>query len=159
HLYAAARDPRIGSDIRILNVLFSPERPLVKARNLHLQARYENEDQKMAARSLYLQCRPPDREIDAMMTNEFYRKAVGIDQALPPDPAQRQAMLDFYTEIARVGKFDATYWLGLTYYEAGKYDTAVEWLGARTVQVSPPSPWTAGARYNLARCYEQLGNL
>ena len=23
--------------------------------------------------------------------------------------------------------------------------------------MSPPSPWTPGARYNLARCYEQLG--
>jgi tetratricopeptide (TPR) repeat protein len=159
HLLAAARDPQVGSRVRVLNALFSPERPLVKARNFHFQARYENEDQKFAARSLYLQCRPPDREIDAMTTNEFYRKAVGIDQALPPDPAQRQAMLDFYTEIAREGKFDATYRLGLTYYEAGKYDTAVEWLGARTVQVSPPSPWTAGARYNLARCYEQLGNV
>jgi TolA-binding protein len=60
--------------------------------------------------------------------------------------------------VAREGKFNATYWLGLTYYEVGKYDTAIEWLGQRTVQVSPPSPWTPGARYNLARCYEQLGN-
>jgi TolA-binding protein len=64
-----------------------------------------------------------------------------------------------FTDIAREGKFHATFWLGLTYYEAGKYEAATEWLGERTVQVSPPSPWTPSARYNLARCYEQLGRI
>ena len=34
---------------------------------------------------------------------------------------------------------------------------SIEWLGERTDQVSPPSPRTPGARYNLARCYEELG--
>ena len=153
------RAPELGREMYKQNVLFLPARPLVKARNLHLQGRFENEDQKAGARALYLQCRPPDREIDAMITNEFYRKSIGLDQALPEDPAQREGMLKMFTDIAREGKFHATFWLGLTYYEAGKYDAATEWLGERTVQVSPPSPWTPSARYNLARCYEQLGRI
>ena len=143
-------------DLQRLGILFSPSRPLVKGRNLHLQGRYENEDKKLGAHSLYLQCRPPDREIDAMKTNDFYRKSIGLEQSLPDDPKQREAMLDLFTQIAREGKFYATYWLGLSYFEAGRYDAAVEWLGERTVQVSPPSPWTPGARFNLARCYEEL---
>ena len=32
----------------------------------------------------------------------------------------------------------------------------IDWL-KRTVEVSPPSPWTPGARHNLGRCYEQMG--
>jgi len=35
----------------------------MKGRNLHLQGRFENEDRKSGARSLYLQCRKSDREI------------------------------------------------------------------------------------------------
>jgi len=153
----ATRDQQLAKELYHRNVLFSPSRPLIKARNLHLQGRFENEDRKPGARSFYLQCRPPDREIDALTTNEFYRKSIGLDQALPEDPAQRQSALDQYTAIARDGKFAATYWLALTYSEIGKPNAAIEWLGKPIVEASPPSPWTPGARYNLARCYEQLG--
>jgi len=71
---------------------------------------------------------------------------------------QRDALLAFYIDIAYHGKFDATYWLGLTYYDAGKPGAAIEWL-KRTVEDVPTSTWVAGGRYNLARCYEQLGQL
>jgi len=155
----ATRDQQLAKELYHRNVLFSPSRPLIKARNLHLQGRFENEDRKPGARSFYLQCRPPDREIDALTTNEFYRKSIGLDQALPEDPAQRQSALDQYTAIARDGKFAATYWLALTYSEIGKPNAAIEWLGKPIVEASPPSPWTPGARYNLARCYEQLGQI
>jgi tetratricopeptide (TPR) repeat protein len=94
-----------------------------------------------------------------LANSDFYRKSIGLDAALPEDPQQQKAFLEEFIAIARDGKFNATYWLGLTYYESGKYETAVEWLGERTVQADPPSPWTPGARYNLARCYEQLGAL
>jgi Anaphase-promoting complex, cyclosome, subunit 3 len=153
----AQRDPRAFQEFSRLNAVFAPNQPLAKARNLHLQGRFETKDDKPAARSLYLTCRPPDREIDALKTSEFFRKSQGLDQALPENPAQREAALDNLIAIARLGKFNATYWLGLTYVEDGKCETAIEWLGQRTVQTAPPSPWTPGARYNLARCYEQLG--
>jgi hypothetical protein len=153
---AAANDPQVAQTLQRESVIFSPARPLVKARNLHLQGRFENEDQKAGARTLYLQCRPPDREIIALEFNEGYRKAIGLEQTLPEEPNQRKAVLDFYTAIAREGKFNATYWLGLTYFDSGNTKVAIEWF-TRTVQTSPPSIWTPGGRYNLARCYEQLG--
>ena len=168
HQEAARRDPQVAQELQRLANIFAPGRPLAQGRNLHLQGRLEpqkqsgkkagEEDTRPVARTYYLQCRPPDREMDALVTSEFFRRAVGLEENLPEDPTQRKAIIDLYTSVAREGKFNATYWLGLTYYEVGKYDTAIDWLGQRTVQVSPPSPWTPGARYNLARCYEQLGN-
>jgi tetratricopeptide (TPR) repeat protein len=156
HFQQAMSDPQVASELRKLAFLFSPMRPLVKGRNLHLQGRFENEEQKFGARSLYLQCRKPDREIQALVTNEFYRKAIGLEGNLPQESAQKEAALKSITEIAYEEKFHATFWLGLTYFEAGKYDAAIQWL-SRVVEVSPPSPWTAAARHNLARCYEELG--
>jgi tetratricopeptide (TPR) repeat protein len=154
---ALARDPNAAREFSVQSAIFAPERPLMKARNLHLQGRYQNEEQKKGARALYLECRPPDAEMDKMLSSDYFRKLVGLDQALPQDPAQRQALIEHFVAIARAGKFNATYWLGLTYYEAGNYATAIEWLGERTLEVFPPGPWIPGARYNLARCYEQLG--
>ncbi|HMC12080.1 MAG TPA: tetratricopeptide repeat protein [Pirellulaceae bacterium] len=158
HQQLAARDQQVAKELHRLGILFMPARPLIKARNLHLQGRYENEDRKPGARSLYLQCRQPDRQIEALLTNESYRKSIGLEQALPSDPGQRQAQLDFITSIAREEKSYATFGLGMTYYESGKYEAATEWL-TRTVEVSPASPWTPAARYNLARCYEHLGRI
>jgi tetratricopeptide (TPR) repeat protein len=153
----AMQDQKFALEQHRLSVRFAPSRPLIRARNFHLQGRFENEDQKKAARSLYLDCRPPDREIDALKTNEFYRKTIGLDQTLPEDPVQKDATLDMFTGVAREGKFDATYWLALTYFEAGKPEETIRWLVKPVVEVSPPSPWLPGARYNLGRCYEQLG--
>jgi hypothetical protein len=155
----ASGDPKLAMELNKQRFLFQPDRPLVKARNLHLEGRFENEDRKVGARSLYLQCRKPDREIEAMVTNEFYRKFTGIEERLPENPQQREAAIKAISDVAREEKFYATFWLGLTYFEARRYDAAIEWLGERTVQVSPPSPWTPSARYNLSRCYEQLGKL
>jgi tetratricopeptide (TPR) repeat protein len=150
-------EQQLAKDLYRLNVVFSPSRPLIKARNLHLQGRYENNDRKPGARSLYLQCRRPDREIEALLTNEFYRKTIGLEQSLPENPSQKEEQLAFITSIAREEKFDATFWLALTYSDVGKPGPAIEWLGKPVVEASPPSPWTPAARYNLARCYEQLG--
>jgi tetratricopeptide (TPR) repeat protein len=164
-MYRVGREQRAGNDqhlaaqLTLMRFLFQPDRPLLKGRNLHLQGRFENEDRKAGARSLYLQCRKSDREIDALVTNEFYRKMAGIERQLPENPQQREAAIKAISDVARLEKFYATFWLGLTYFEAGRYDAAIEWLGERTVQVSPPSPWTPAARYNLSRCYEQLGKL
>jgi hypothetical protein len=155
----ARTDQQLAAEIGMMQFLFQSDRPLVKARNLHLQGRFENEDRKIGARSLYLQCRKSDREIDALVTNEFYRKFAKIEERLPENPQQREAAIKAISDVARLEKFYATFWLGLTYFEAGRYDAAIEWLGERTVQVSPPSPWTPTARYNLSRCYEQLGKL
>ena len=53
-------------------------------------------------------------------------------------------MLDFITGVAREEKFDATYWLALTYSEVGKPGAAIEWLGkpvGRSVPAEPVDPW------------------
>ena len=54
-------------------------------------------------------------------------------------------------------KIDASYWLGLLRFDLGEYEVAAHWLLERTLQGEPNGPWTAAARYNLARTYEALG--
>ncbi len=156
HQQKAMSDQQVLSELRKQAFLFAPMRPLIKARNLHLQGRYENEDQKQGARTLYLQCRQPNNQIEKILNSEDYRKAIGLESNLPQDRAQKEAAVKAISEMAYEEKFYATYWLGLTYFEAGKYDAAIDWL-KRTVEVSPPSPWTPGARHNLGRCYEEMG--
>ncbi len=54
-------------------------------------------------------------------------------------------------------KLNATYWLGLISFDDGKYDIAANWF-SRPELAASLSPWSAGARYNLARSYEAAHN-
>jgi TolA-binding protein len=66
-------------------------------------------------------------------------------------------MLETMDTMMLRAKQHASYWMGLVHYEGGKYEAAIEWLDERTIKSPLPSPWLAGARYNLARSYEALG--
>ena len=68
-------------------------------------------------------------------------------------------MLEYWTRKLQTEKQHATYWLGLSYYEEGNLNTTLTFLGQRTISAATQSPWESGARYNLARCYEDLGQL
>jgi hypothetical protein len=66
------------------------------------------------------------------------------------EPAKRQVYAD--------SKAAAGYWLGLLSYDRGNYKVALDWLGDRTLDQNRSSRWANGARYNLARTQEALGN-
>jgi hypothetical protein len=154
---AAARDAAVARARYIEVGVFNPDYPLAKGRNLHLQGRFEKEDEAPGARTFYLSSRQPDQNINRFESSQMVREAAGIQQKLPQDENQQKEMIEMFASIARTQKHHATYWLGLTYHEAGNQAGAIEWLADRTMEAYPPSPWIPGARYNLARCYEDLG--
>lgn len=140
--------------------LFAPAQPLLHARHLHLQGKFDTppeEEFDLGARERYFKLRPADKEIDALDNLEG-REALGVGaMVLPTDPAQKKMMLERMMAMTRSGKHHATYWIALTHYESGNYAVAVEWLRDLVMKGAPDSPWQHGARYNLGRCYESLG--
>ncbi len=141
---AAEQQERIRAAQRF--VVFA-QRPLLwKARALHFQGTKEI---------------PPDQRDDPLaQPRHGHREATRY--YLSPGIRPPDAILD-QLELAkqvvyRRAKQDASYWLGLLSYEQGKFEIAADWLGDRTLKASPNGPWTAGARYNLARAHEAMGN-
>jgi tetratricopeptide (TPR) repeat protein len=151
------QDPRKYVEWNQETGMFRGQHPLLKARDLHFQGRFEREDQDEGARTLYLSIRPSEKAIDKIGTSTAVREELGLQASLPEDEAQRAAVLESIVTMARRAKQHATYWLGLSYYEQGNYQAAKEWL-ARSLEAKPSSPWQGSARYNLARTYEQLGD-
>lgn len=54
---------------------------------------------------------------------------------------------------------NAAYWIGLLLYDSENAKGAVEWLKNRTLEATIPTPWKDSATYNLARCYEKIGQM
>jgi hypothetical protein len=106
--------------------------PLYRARVLQFKG---DVDGAKGAKRLYLESRPPQAQLEASISNE----------------QQRQ----FVTEIKQA----ASYWLGIIAYEQGDYRVAVDYFRERVLIASPDGPWTGGARYNLGRSYEAMGEI
>ena len=163
-LYQSGRHNKIAAspDLQLAfereeRIFMQSDTPLLLGRNLHLQGKFESTDQLPGARSFYLQARLPDDVRDKLYESATFRSRIGFNQPLPEDDKQKQVMLETMVTMIRRAKEHATYWLGLTYFEAGKYDAAVEWLDLRTLGAPLPSPLVPSARYNLARAYEAIG--
>jgi hypothetical protein len=52
-----------------------------------------------------------------------------------------------------MAKLAATYWVGLLRFDTAKFDIAEDWLRNPGLG-DAESPWSSGARYNLARALE-----
>lgn len=125
--------------------------PISNARILHLKGRLNSSFQKPGARELYLDCRPSNRQIEKLMTSPALQRQIGLDELKPKD---RQVYFESIIERKQI----ASYWLGVLAFEIGEYEEAIDFLGKRTLALDADSLWANGARFNLARAYEQLGN-
>jgi TolA-binding protein len=52
---------------------------------------------------------------------------------------------------------DAVYWMGVLCAQQGDDKTAMQYLGPMLLDDTLDDPWTSGAQFNLAQCYERLG--
>jgi hypothetical protein len=116
----------------------------------------------------YQETRPSDEQL-ATLEKRYHQMALKEIDKLPE--RQRPAALGQLEQaiaLLRRAKQDASYWLGLMNFDLGlielerkdpdaaaeHYQVAIDYLLKRTLEASPDGPWTHGATYNLARCYE-----
>jgi tetratricopeptide (TPR) repeat protein len=129
-------------------LMFQALPALTKARALYFKGAYDGET---GAKTFYLSLRPPDTYLDT------YK--------LPPElakqfPQESHARIEASQVLMmKHAKQDASFWLGLVALAEQDYPTAVDFFSKRTLESSPRGPWTAAARYNLARTYEAAGDV
>jgi tetratricopeptide (TPR) repeat protein len=140
-----------------------PAAPLHQGRILHLKGQFVAEP---GAIQCYQNARLSLEEIGAAQAKhaqEYFAAQFGRTSAADRDGAQpliqveARALAETEARACLIGKQNASYWLGLIAYEQGNYASAVDYFTKRTMEAMPNGPWTHGARYNLARTYEALG--
>ena len=147
--------------------------PLRKARILHIKGQFTG---PQGATKFYQETRPSDERLDGL-AEHYYQLALESLPQLPKEQEQaaRKQREDVTAKRARAeepllrrAKQDASYWLGLVSFDLGlteqrrensaaalkHYEVAIYYFLTRTLEASPEGPWTHGANYNLARCYE-----
>jgi tetratricopeptide (TPR) repeat protein len=154
----ARRDPDIQRRLLQEQGLYLPA--IMQARRHHFVGKIAGEQEDPGAIAYYLESRKADQYIDELQTSVEARARVGLPP-LPPNltPQQQQFVIANQAAQFRLNKQHASYWLGLAQYDLGAYGAAIPWLKDRTLGANPQGIWTAGARYNLGRTYEALGNV
>jgi tetratricopeptide (TPR) repeat protein len=138
--------------------IFQTRGPLTQGRQLHLQNGFSPPEKGQASvQQLYMDARVPTAAIEQIGTSTEAQKAMGLVRGSGEGDFVWQSRLATSYLFATQAKQHATYWLALSHYETGNYEAAITWLQERTIKASPNGPWTAAARYNLARSYEALG--
>jgi hypothetical protein len=132
--------------------------PLTQARRAHFRAEFENVDGQKGAKVLYSEARVPNATLELMVNSKAVQQRLGLAQGEFESEALWRGRLASSRQLMQTSKDDASYWLGLVQYDSGRPEAAVEWFARRTLEATPDGPWTAGARYNLARTYEALGD-
>jgi tetratricopeptide (TPR) repeat protein len=119
---------------------------LRRGRALQFKGQYDGDE---GAKRYYLNARPPDKSIE--------------DFKLPDDVAKKIAPANIgRVEAAQIlllreAKHDASFWLGLIFFDQKDYANAIDYLEKRTLGAATKSPWARAARYNLARVHEAAG--
>ncbi|MBP86087.1 MAG: hypothetical protein CMJ64_05120 [Planctomycetaceae bacterium] len=138
--------------------VFQGHGALVQARHLHFRGSFEERGDLPGAKTLYMRCRLPNTALNELESSPEVQKRLGMRQG------EREGDFMWKDRLARTKFFQtqakqhASYWLGLVQFDDGNLEAAAAWFKDRTLELSPNGPWTAGARYNLARTYEALGD-
>jgi tetratricopeptide (TPR) repeat protein len=138
--------------------IFDNEMPLVRARQLHLRGRFEQEEERNGAKAEYLRARVPNTKIARITTSPEVRKELGIVRGRQND-LQWEVYLQSSESILVRAKQNASLWLGLIHYATGRHEDARDWFQIRCLDAYEDGPWTGSARYNLARSYERMNDL
>ncbi len=133
--------------------------PLAAGRRQHFRGIFADTDDEEGAKQHYMDCRIPDAELEKLADDEQFAKWLRGLKQLPEDPALRAAFLERTRWAMIESKRYASYWLGLIAFEQGNYRVASDFFEKRVLQLGGEHPWSNGAGYNLARCWEQMGLL
>jgi len=159
----AQRDPRFAfwhiARWAMLEAEFESAEELARGRWRHLTGQFEdNEEENFdGARTLYLEQRAPEFEIEDLRIDVDLQKEYGIRRDLGVDSQTYDQQVAQIQVMMRMGKRTATFWLSLLQADDGRTETAESWLSKRVLDEEQMSYWVPAARYNLGRLSEKLG--
>jgi tetratricopeptide (TPR) repeat protein len=128
--------------------------PLMAARINHFRGHIDSGNDRLGARSLYLESRTPDDQIQQIAEIPLRvpdGQEIEVTSEIREAHARRLANAQY---LMRRTKQSASYWIALIAYERGQYQIAIDFLTKLTLETD--SFWRAGAHYNLGRAQEAL---
>ncbi len=151
-------DPEALRQVMFDEMIFDTIHPLVQGRIQYFRGNFEKTTDNLGAKGHFVDARVPDVIINQIETSPEVQTGLGIFRTRENDQEWKFRVQMSKSLIIGI-KQTATYWLGITHYDTGRFETAVDWLKQRTLDAAGDNLWKPGARYNLSRTYEAFGDL
>ena len=162
---AADRDPQLAYLERTAWMMVESDAPMARrlatGRWRQLLGQFDDDanDNRPGARTLLLQQRSPEFEIEDLRTDPTLQRKYNFRRMLGVDSDDYDRQIQFVQQLIRATKRTATYWIATLQYDDAMYDNAASWLNQRVLDDDQRYIWDAPAHYNLARAYEKLGRV
>ena len=124
-----------------------------------LLGQFNPRGEEPGAVGLLQDARITDASLADLKTSRRVQVSMGLERPQGITDEDWNRRLDQVQRLQIEAKQHASYWIGLVQQQQRNYSVALNWLKVRTLEKNPNGPWTEGARYNMARCEEALGNL
>lgn len=152
------QDREVLRQLMFDEMIFDSMHPLIQGRVQYFRGNFEKTPDREGAKGYFVEARLPDVVIQQIETSPKVQAELGVFRTREND-LEWQYRLQMTKSLVIGIKNTATYWLGLTHYDTGRFETAIDWLKRRTLESPGENQWKPGARYNLSRTYEALGDL
>ena len=139
--------------------IFQQLTPLVKGRRQFLLGQFNQRARQPGAIGLLQDARITDASMADLKNSRRLQVSMGLERPKGITDEDWNRRLEQVQRMQKEIKQHASYWIGLAQQQQQNYSVALNWLKVRTLERTPDGPWTEGARYNLARCEEALGDI
>jgi hypothetical protein len=163
-MYRSALGKKVEANREAALALYVAEGPLsrmnslVEGRQRQLRGALDVEETDRGAIGYYMDARISDAQINQIAASPELQDFLGITESLPSDEESRQQALALITADYFRIKRTAGFWLGQVHFEQSRFHDARYWF-EKTREAEPGGWWEPGARYNLARAHESLGDV
>ena len=154
---------KINRDNQDRALLFSEASELVVGRRLFFRGRFGDAELTRGgqgtrnAKTMMLGSRLPDDVIIALKSSPQVQEQFGLLAQQNESAEELQGRVETTMYLLGESKKYATFWISTILMEEGNYPAAILWLEKRTLSIGELGPFYHLARYNLARCYEAIG--
>lgn len=153
-----AEDPEVQREEFQAHGIFQQLTPLVRGRRSYLLGQFDDTKDEEGAVSYLRRARVTDDALEKIDSSRRVQREMGLKQPRGMSDRDWRGRLEQLRDLQVHSKQHASYWIGLVHQQQGNYQIAINWFKTRSLEKSPDGPWVDGARYNLARCHEALGD-
>lgn len=133
---------------------FITDTPISRARLLYFKGKFESTLDEVGALRTYMDLRIDEQTLKELMVDRATQQEFGIVKGDFESMESYQFRLLQAQNYFRKAKFDVAVFLGMANIYRGKFDTAIDWLQKRTLDLKGTEKWHAHAHYLLGRAYE-----
>ncbi len=144
-----------GMKYQVENGAYIYDTILSNARLAHFRGQFETTHDVNGAPNRYMMSRVDDASLERLPYDQDTQNRLQVIRLQSESQNDFQNRVGFLQQSFRLAKHDSHFFLGVLQFDIGNWDSSIDWLDKRLIQVAGTERWRPHARYLIGRALEQ----